>query len=117
MIRTCGNPPRHLKLQIGLGILNYESSVGSLPTGSITLSYAARCAGNKLNFNLFEFIMPQIEQAAVYNAINFEAPAGHVSNFNTTALANVVDSYVCPSDLRSYPNDVTKGGVPTPQSL
>jgi prepilin-type N-terminal cleavage/methylation domain-containing protein/prepilin-type processing-associated H-X9-DG protein len=102
--------------QIGLGILNYESSVGSLPTGSITLSYAAGCAGNKLYFNLFEFIMPQIEQAAVYNAINFQAPTGYKSSWNTTALSSVVNTYICPSDLASYPLDPTKEQVPTPQT-
>ena len=102
--------------QIGLGILNYESSVGSLPTGSITLSYAAKCAGNKLYFNLFEFIMPQIEQAAVYNAINFQAPTGYRSSWNTTALSSVVNTYICPSDLASYPLDPTKEQVPTPQT-
>ena len=102
--------------QIGLGILNYETSVGSLPTGSITLSYAAKCAGSKLYFNLFEFIMPQIEQATVYNAINFQAPSGYKSNWNTTALSSVVDTYICPSDQASYPLDPTKGQIPTPQT-
>jgi prepilin-type N-terminal cleavage/methylation domain-containing protein/prepilin-type processing-associated H-X9-DG protein len=106
--------------QMGLGILNYEGAVGSLPTGSITVSTAEGCVGYPANsryFNLFEYIMPYVEQGAVYNGINFGYyNLGYNATVNTSILATVVKLYICPSDLPSFPLDVNAGYVPTPQT-
>ncbi len=102
--------------QIGLGISNYESAVGSLPTGTITYSAAEGCNGYARYFNMFEFILPQIEQGPIYNAINFNSRTGYQDPANTTALSTMVDTYLCPSDLASYPLPVNLGAVPTPQT-
>jgi prepilin-type N-terminal cleavage/methylation domain-containing protein/prepilin-type processing-associated H-X9-DG protein len=102
--------------QIGLGILNYEGAVGSLPTGSITVSSLEGCAGSPRYFNLFEFIMPFLEQKNTYDAINFNYfDLGYNAGVNTTALNTVVRPYICPSDLPSFPLNPAAGYIPTPQ--
>ncbi len=101
--------------QIGLGILSYESSIGRLPIGTITVTPAERCGGNARFFNLFEYVMPFTEQTSVYNSINFNSPFGYQDVNNTTGLSTLIGTYVCPSDLPSFPLVVSQGNVPTPQ--
>ncbi len=106
--------------QIGLAMANYESSNGSLPIGILgsamtdnpscgTSSYGA----NHMTVDAFALILPYLEATAQYNAINF-----NVSSFygrNTTGYNAKVAAYLCPSDLPSTPNDVSKGLIPTTQ--
>ena len=99
--------------QIGLAIANYESGTGSLPTGAINRSPNAveQCNSNR-NANLFEFIMPYLEQGSQYNAINYNLFAGgqgyvYNASQNTTALSTKVAAYVCPSDFPNFPLDPT----------
>ena len=88
--------------QLGLAIANYESTNGALPpTGVVSPS------GTPLqpigNLGMKARILPFIEQAALYNAINVtyneEAPKGQ----NDTVLTAQLNAYLCPSD----------GNVPT----
>ena len=67
--------------QIGLGIANYESANGIFPIGiqnygSQDLAYG--CAGNGMGraHTVFTYILPYMEQSTVFNAINFNFPAG-----------------------------------------
>jgi prepilin-type processing-associated H-X9-DG protein len=91
--------------QIGLAIANYESAAGSLPTGVINANQAEQCTGFR-NANLFEFLMPHLESGPLYNSINFNYD-GYVydADVNTTSMATKVGTYVCPSDLPSFPLD------------
>ena len=100
--------------QVGLGIYNYESSVGSYPIGAYTWSPGfASDACQERGHTLFTFILGQIEQPAVFNSINFSFPAGGASNFGgsagriqSTALLTKINSYVCPSDLPQTPYQI-----------
>lgn len=56
--------------QMGVAIHNYETTAHVFPTGSITYSTAQLCKGYPRYFNLFEYILPQLEQGNVFNAIN-----------------------------------------------
>ena len=91
--------------QIGIGILNYESSVGALPIGTFINSTIdpTPCTAQR-GYNLFEYILPQVEQTAVFNSINFNSPNGYKSALNQTATANKIASYVCPTDPPNTPN-------------
>lgn len=88
--------------QIGLAILNDESAVGSLPPGRL-LTYDARFAGPNppctspiVDKSLFVHVLPQLEQAPLYHAINHDLTIfGHE---NATARAARIGSFVCPSD-------------------
>jgi prepilin-type N-terminal cleavage/methylation domain-containing protein/prepilin-type processing-associated H-X9-DG protein len=89
--------------QIGLAIANYESALGSLPTGAINTNQAEQCTGNRCA-NAFEFIMPFLELGAQYNSINFNFRSNVFdATANATSMATKVNTYVCPSDFPNYP--------------
>ena len=83
--------------QLGLAVLNYESSNGSLPpTGTISPS------GSPLqtigNFGMKVRLLPFIEQQNLFNTLNVtyngEAPQGQ----NDTILTTQINTFLCPSD-------------------
>ncbi len=87
--------------QMGLGFANYESASGSYPWGQGPL--------NCNDWNWFVFILPQMEQNQLYNAINFARwrytstpPDGFAcvgDPVNTTVTYSRLSLAVCPSDL------------------
>jgi prepilin-type N-terminal cleavage/methylation domain-containing protein/prepilin-type processing-associated H-X9-DG protein len=98
--------------QIGLAILNYESSLSSLPMGGVTYKESpVDCTINNRTFSMFDLILPQLEQQNVYNSANFNFPAGgatenglpHGGATNHTAFVTRIPSYVCPSDSIQTP--------------
>jgi prepilin-type N-terminal cleavage/methylation domain-containing protein/prepilin-type processing-associated H-X9-DG protein len=85
--------------QIGLAVMNYESAQGSFPPGE-----KGCCWGT-----WGVFILPYIEQQALYNAWNTfgtnDPSGGALDGYlrysgaaNTTVTFSQVNSYVCPSD-------------------
>ncbi|HEU5117164.1 MAG TPA: DUF1559 domain-containing protein, partial [Isosphaeraceae bacterium] len=83
--------------QIGLGIHNYESSIGSLPWGE-----PQRVGYNSAPSSLC-MMLPNIEQSALYNACNFmnvgNAFWNSTNPANSTVQFTVVNVFLCPSDL------------------
>jgi prepilin-type N-terminal cleavage/methylation domain-containing protein/prepilin-type processing-associated H-X9-DG protein len=90
--------------QIGLAVMNYESSNLSLPAGCKFQVWGTWAV----------FILPYIEQGSMYNAWNSlgdytaNATGGltalrYSGAANTTTTTNRVSSYWCPSDTRSNP--------------
>jgi prepilin-type N-terminal cleavage/methylation domain-containing protein/prepilin-type processing-associated H-X9-DG protein len=98
--------------QIGLALHNYHDAVGSFPMG-----YAARsplsvaplkvdgATDTTPGWAWGTMILPQLEQSALFNAVNFslavEAPQ------NTTVIRTTITTYLCPSDPTSGPFQVT----------
>jgi prepilin-type N-terminal cleavage/methylation domain-containing protein/prepilin-type processing-associated H-X9-DG protein len=94
----CGN---NLK-QIGLALHGYHDSFGSLPPGRF-LTYDPRFAGNNppctspaVDKSAHVFLLPFLEQAALYNAINQDLSIFGLEN--TTVHGVTVASFACPSD-------------------
>ncbi len=81
--------------QIGLGLHNYESSQRVFPPGYVSL---ADPSGSDLGpgWGWASFLLPQLEQWPLYNAINFrlaiEAPD------NLTSRLPMITVFLCPSD-------------------
>jgi prepilin-type processing-associated H-X9-DG protein len=105
----------HLK-QIGLALANYEGVHGVFPMGAVlNASKDAQwsCGGSSHNgpgaprdFTVQAFLLPELEQGAAYNAINFLLRADgttflgiNASLANSTGLGTVVSAYLCPSDF------------------
>ncbi|WP_235905619.1 DUF1559 domain-containing protein [Tautonia marina] len=103
--------------QVGLAMMNYESSNGALPpakirSGSCTSAYVTgNTAGSILNTTAFSMILGYMEQTSVYNAYNFSQASSNSSwqtagaagiagsaFVNTTSVGSLISSYVCPSD-------------------
>jgi prepilin-type N-terminal cleavage/methylation domain-containing protein/prepilin-type processing-associated H-X9-DG protein len=107
--------------QIGLAIANYENAHGILPIGVFGASIydvppcdQSSPISNHKTVNAFALILPYLEATAQYNSINFYVSAAY--GRNSTGYNTKLAVYVCPSDIPSTPNDVTKGLLPTPQT-
>jgi prepilin-type N-terminal cleavage/methylation domain-containing protein/prepilin-type processing-associated H-X9-DG protein len=85
--------------QIGIALHNYHDIHGSFPPGAIsTLSFGDVMIPTGSWLTGWQiFILPQMEQLALWNAMNWNYSGGHPTNYATVHLA-VVDSYLCPTD-------------------
>jgi prepilin-type N-terminal cleavage/methylation domain-containing protein/prepilin-type processing-associated H-X9-DG protein len=90
--------------QIGLGVMNYESSVGALPWGECPHNAGANNDPSSLCL-----MLPYLEQSALYNACNFNrfGPGGvNAASFwnfidtayNSTVQITKLNVFLCPSD-------------------
>lgn len=102
--------------QIGLAIANYESAQGTLPMGAVLHSaadadsdcggsYAKSGPGAPRNFTMMALLLPYLEQAPTYDAINFQLRADGIfvggvnaGAANSTGLLSTISTYLCPSD-------------------
>ena len=89
----CGN---NLK-QIGLASLSYESQWGTFPPGVIgtRLDTTRTDAGAKRQIAWDVFLLPQLEQQAVYDLFRFDRAFDHADN--AVAVAYVLPVFLCPS--------------------
>lgn len=95
--------------QMGLALLNYESSYRALPpSGESTMFNPA------LAFPGTQFVdgmgwMPRVltfmDQEATFNAINFNYDYNHLSGGNFTAFSTVINVFLCPSTYRPGGSD------------
>jgi len=88
--------------QIGLALLAYESAFGSLPPGRM-MTYDRRYAGANppctsvlVEKSLFLHIMPQLDQSALFNAINHSLTIFGYEN--ETVRMTALSTFACPSD-------------------
>lgn len=92
---SCSN---NLK-QISLATHAYAEVWQGFPPG-MAGGYISRTAGTR-NFSLHALLLPHLEQAQTYAAINFALPGAFVSQIheaNTSVASLAMLSFVCPSD-------------------
>ncbi len=102
--------------QIGLAIHNYDGTFGCLPPGRF-VTYDPRyagsnppCTGPSVDKSFLLQILPALEQASLYNAINQSLTIFGLEN--TTVHTVVVNSYACPSDpAAGYPRELPTGAL------
>jgi prepilin-type N-terminal cleavage/methylation domain-containing protein/prepilin-type processing-associated H-X9-DG protein len=86
--------------QIGLGLHNYESAMGTFPLGAIR---AQQNVGSYASYpwSIHAQILPFIEMRSLYNAANFywcPCSSGTASPVNSTVRFTQVKTFLCPSD-------------------
>ncbi len=86
--------------QVGLALANYESALKVLPPGYLS-GFDAQGNDTGPGWGWASMILPQLEQAAIYNAANFvlaiEGPA------NSTSRQATIAAFLCPSDPAPSP--------------
>jgi prepilin-type N-terminal cleavage/methylation domain-containing protein/prepilin-type processing-associated H-X9-DG protein len=94
--------------QLGLGCLNYESIMNTLPANLYLHPNYSSATYNWNNSSWIVFILPQIEQQGLYNSVNFSIMWGQnvlgnwsprvLGQQNSTVRVTVINSLICPSD-------------------
>jgi prepilin-type N-terminal cleavage/methylation domain-containing protein/prepilin-type processing-associated H-X9-DG protein len=87
--------------QIGLGLHNYHDSVGAFPPGLISTPDPTTGDNTGPGWGWASMILAQIEQRAVFNAINFTLPIETPAN--STARLTKINTFMCPSDASFVP--------------
>jgi prepilin-type N-terminal cleavage/methylation domain-containing protein/prepilin-type processing-associated H-X9-DG protein len=87
--------------QIGLALHNYNDAIGAFPPGWISRPDPATGDNAGPGWGWAAMILPQIEQPAIYNSINFPLPIE--SPANQTARLTKINAFICPSDASLRP--------------
>jgi|GEM_PF-2558040 len=84
--------------QLALGVANYESANGCLPSTSFSGIPLGTSNYPNLygNFSVFVFLTPFIEQQQIYNATNFNMTNYELDNITIAGVA--INTLMCPSD-------------------
>ncbi len=82
--------------QIGLGLQNYLSARDVFPPGFISRPDPASGDNIGPGWGWAAMILPQVEQSAVFDAINFSLPIEVPAN--QTARLTKINTFICPSD-------------------
>jgi len=90
--------------QLGIGLLNYESAKTTLPPGGITEGPVG--TASKAGWSIF--ILPQIEEQALYDKYKFNEK--NESAANSEVCQTNVKAFDCPSDEETDINDDPKSG-------
>jgi len=99
--------------QLGLGILNYESGNKSLPPGGVT---DGTCCDTQSGASWPIFILPFIEEQAVFDLYDFDDPNDGFFDRDGDGLNNSVvremnvPAYDCPTDVETEINDRPASG-------
>ena len=90
--------------QLGLAMHNYHDAQGSFPIGRTGLGFTYKNTSIDDRRTWAFSILPQLEQSAIYNAINFSL-SFYVAQ-QTTVLLTSVAGFHCPSDPQSFSIEV-----------
>ena len=93
--------------QLGLAVMNYESTNGSLPPA---IGPYVKTTLDMNDFSMKARILPYIEQGPALNGLNFSwRYSCHACNCTVTTLT--IGAFLCPSDANAP--TFTNGGSPT----
>ncbi len=98
--------------QIGLGLMNYESSNGAFPPTTILVPATTGGPGTwafSSSWSVFARITPFLEQGAFYSTINFSLDYGKAPNL--TASYTTLNLLFCPSDPGPHYDSASYGGT------
>src|SRR4051812_6555368 len=91
--------------QIGLALHNYHQINDSFPMGASLGMLNLNVYQAKQNWSYIAAILPQLEQTAIYNAINFNMGVNLAASLafavNSTAIQRQISPVLCPSDPNS----------------
>ncbi|MGE3821262.1 MAG: DUF1559 domain-containing protein [Isosphaeraceae bacterium] len=107
--------------QMGLGMHNYHSAVGTFPMGNARAFEAVNVVTDWGTFSAHSMLLPYLEQTPLFNSANFSWNIwyGTGAPINATVWNTKVNSFLCPSDANagrdhynSYHGSFGTGGDP-----
>ena len=94
--------------QIGVALHNYHDVYGVFPPIQTDNQFNTNNTRDTAYFSMNAFLLPDLEQSATFNAINFKISMGQITGTsggpipltspNLTAANNIVEGFLCPSD-------------------
>ena len=94
--------------QVGLALLNYESSHKVFPPGYIS-QFDSNGTDTGPGWGWASLILPQMEETSIYNVVHLDLPIEHPSN---GARVSIIPGYLCPTeDLRQGWKAKSAGGA------
>lgn len=90
--------------QIGLAVLNYESSKGALPPGARQIIDLSTNQVKEANSTIMLFILPYVEGGAIFDQVELD---GYVTDQKQIAQT-VIPGYLCPS--QDHPQLIQRPG-------
>ena len=103
-----GHCANNLK-QLGLALHAYHDAFNSLPPGK-----APAAQGGEM-FSCWIMVLPYLEQATVFNAVNFSQPI--VSDANSTVRSTAIATLACPSDPDAVVREANASFIPSGSPL
>ena len=85
--------------QLGLAVMNYESTHGAFPMGDLRRSRGNDNCTIVWGHTVFNYLLPYMEGSNQYNSLNYLRPYNSITQ--DTGFASKVASYTCPSDSRA----------------
>ena len=87
--------------QLGLALMNYESSNGCFPPGGESkIPGTPNTQFFDGNYSALARILQYLEGTTIYNTINFNYEYNNASNGNVTAFCSQLNVFLCPSSVR-----------------
>jgi len=97
--------------QLGLAVYMYQHTSGGMPPSAIVVSTGPGTLWTS-DLGIFGRILPFIEQSCIYNAYNVNSRYGDPANVTATALA--INTFLCPSEVRTDREDNGTFGIVGP---
>jgi prepilin-type N-terminal cleavage/methylation domain-containing protein/prepilin-type processing-associated H-X9-DG protein len=100
--------------QIGLALHNYHQATDKFPPGHSQSAHQPNYAGGYAGWTEWSahaLMLPYMEQAPIYNSINFSFCSGYDygQTCNMTAVTTLIPSFLCPSDQNAGNGHPTGG--------
>ncbi|WZO97962.1 DUF1559 domain-containing protein [Isosphaeraceae bacterium EP7] len=92
--------------QMGLAVHNYESTVGGLPP-TLCITGVGTTVTWTNSFGPHARVLPYLEQGNIFNTTNFTVDMQ--SPPNTTVLAQVIGTLICPSEIKPNTRPLADG--------
>lgn len=96
--------------QIGLGLHNYHDTFNRFPQGAYWDYHPSGAASFPRSYTWISMILPYVDQAPLYNGINFSSPAWNQSVAGKNLQAYELEGFLCPSDP-GFGGELSRHGV------
>jgi prepilin-type processing-associated H-X9-DG protein len=93
--------------QLGLGLHNYEGSIGMFPIGNSNAGVGTGPAVIEMGWSVEARLLPYMEQTTAFNVANFDVKYSNAQN--ATVIGLTINNFMCPSEQQTKKFNETFG--------